>query len=156
MIEIKQITTFDALYKSQGALTGNVLVDAVVDAIRHSRLHDAQELALMLGVDSRFLNKAMEVFVGLPLREMIHQWRVRQAVALLDDESLSYEEVARRIGYGCERSMISAFKKYFGTTPTIYREGTINQNGAYPMNADKSKLKKAQENAEALHQRDWK
>lgn len=34
MMEIKQITTVDELYQNQGAKTGQIVVDAVVDYIR--------------------------------------------------------------------------------------------------------------------------
>ena len=155
MIKLQQITTFDQLYKTHGAQTGNILVDAVVEGIIHSRIHETRELALLLDADDRMLSKAMELFVGIPLKEMILQWRARQVIDLLDDPSLSFEEVAHRVGFRSEHGMIAAIRKYFGTTPTIYRNGTINQNGSYPMNIDKSKLKQAQDNAKALHQRDW-
>lgn len=156
MIEIKQITNIDELYKHQDVLTGNILVDAVVEQLRTTNVHEGQILAERLNVDHRMLSKAMEKFVGLSLRELIVQWRVRQTVDLLDNPELSLEDIAQRTGYQALRSLSSAMMKYFGTTPVIYREGTININGGYKMNINRSLLRDAQANAQLLHQREWR
>lgn len=155
MIEIKQIATLEQLYARRKELTGNVLVDAVVEYLTLMRGHEPNTLADMLGVDRRMLSKAMETFVGVTLKEMILQWRVHQAVDLLDDEALTIEEVAHRTGYGTVKSLSAAMMKYFGTTPTIYRTGSINGNGSYEMNINRQLLQKAQENAQKLHARTW-
>lgn len=155
MIEIKQIATVEQLYARRKELTGNVLVDAVVEYLRVMPDHEPIIMAKTLGVDRRMLSKAMEIFVGVPLKEMIWQWRVHQAVDLLDNKALSIEEVSHCTGYGTVKSLSAAMMKYFGTTPTIYRTGTINGNGSYEMNINRQLLRKAQENARKLHARTW-
>lgn len=155
MIEIKQIATLEQLYARRKELTGNVLVDAVVECLTMMSVHEANSVAQMLGVDRRMLSKAMETFVGVTLKEMIWQWRVHQAVDLLDDETLTIEDVAHRTGYGTIKSLSAAMMKYFGTTPSIYRTGTINGNGSYEMNINRQLLQKAQENAQKLRARTW-
>lgn len=156
MIEIKQFTNIDELYKHQDVLTGNILVDAVVEQLRTTCVREGQIIAERLDVDNRMLSKAMEKFVGLSLHELIVQWRVRQAVDLLDNPALSLEDICQRTGYQALKSLSSAMMKYFGTTPTIYREGTITVNGGYTMNMNRSLLREAQANAQLLHQREWR
>ena len=84
------------------------------------------------------------------------QWRMRQAIDLLDDENLSVEEVARRCGFRREKNLISAIHERFGTTPYAYRNGSVLRNGNYRFNQETHQRKNIIENAEKLRSRNDK
>ena len=156
MIFIKQITTVEELWNTAGAPTGQIAVDAVVDYVKRVKSHSAQEVALYLNVDQRYLNETMKLFVGVTLKEFIMQWRMRQALDLLDDESLTVGQVARRCGFRRVKNLIAALHERYGTTPYAYRNGTVLRNGNYRFNQETHQRKQIIENAEKLHSRNEK
>ena len=156
MIFIKQITTVEELWNTAGAPTGQIAVDAVVDYVKRVNSHSAQQVAFYLNADQRFLNETMKLFVGVSLKEFIMQWRMRQAIDLLDDENLSVEEVAHRCGFRREKNLIAAIHARFGTTPYAYRNGSVLRNGNYRFNQETHQRKSIIENAEKLHSRNDK
>ncbi len=150
MKEIKRITNVEELYKNGGAPTGEIFVDAVVDYVKRVKSHSAEDVAVFLNVDKRMLSEVMKLLVGVSLKEFIIQWRVYQAVDLLDDKSLSFSEVAQRCGFRCYKNLIAAFQARLGTTPYAYRNGTVIRHGNYSFNVDTQHRKKVVENAEKL------
>ena len=152
MIFIKQITTVEELWNTAGAPTGQIAVDAV----KRVNSHSAQQVAFYLNADQRFLNETMKLFVGVSLKEFIMQWRMRQAIDMLDDETLSVEEVARRCGFKREKNLIAAIHARFGTTPYAYRNGSVLRNGNYRFNQETHQRKSIIENAEKLRSRNDK
>ena len=148
--EIKQITTVEELYKNGGAPTGQIVVDAVVDYVKKVRSHSVENVAIILKMDQRFLNETMKVFVGVTLQEFILQWRILQAIDLLDDESLSYEQVAHRCGFRRVKNLIATFRARLGTTPYAYRNGSVLRNGNYRFNQEPHLRKDIIKNAEKL------
>ena len=156
MIFIKQITTVEELWNTAGAPTGQIAVDAVVDYVKRVNTHSAQQVAFYLNADQRFLNETMKLFVGVSLKEFIMQWRMRQAIDLLDDENLSVEEVARRCGFKLEKNLIAAFRARYGTTPYAYRNGSVFRNSNYRFNREAHQRKRIIENAEKLRSRNKK
>ena len=163
MIFIKQITTVEELWNTAGAPTGQIAVDAVVDYVKRVNTHSAQQVAFYLNADQRFLNETMKLFVGVSLKEFIMQWRMRQAIDLLDDETLSVEEVAHRCGFRRDKNLIAAIHARFGTTPYAYgttpyayRNGSVLRNGNYRFNQETHQRKSIIENAEKLRSRNDK
>ena len=147
--EIKTVSTVEELYKSNGAPTGEIIVDAVVDNVKRSTTHSSADIALLLKVKLVWLSGAMQLLVGLPLQEFIFRWRLMQAIDLLDNPELSVAEVAKRTGFKSENYLISVFRRRLGLTPYAYRNGTVLRNGRYPFNQSahdrKMLLKKAAE-----------
>ncbi len=148
--EVEQITNVEELYKSKGAPVGEIIVDAVVDYVRKVKSHSAEDVANFLRVDRRLLSGVMKVLVGVSLQEFILQWRVLQAIDLLDDKSLSFEEVAHRCGFKRYKNLIATFQSRLGTTPYAYRNGTVTRHGNYSFNVDAQHRRKVIENAEKL------
>ena len=138
--EIKTVSTVEELYKSNGAPTGEIIVDAVVDNVKRTTTHSSADIAsadiaLLLKVKNlTWLSGAMQLLVGLPLQEFIFRWRLMQAIDLLDNPELSVAEVARRTGFRSENYLISVFRRRLGITPYAYRNGTVLRNGRYPFN----------------------
>ena len=96
--EIKTVSTVEELYKSNGAPTGEIIVDAVVDNVKRTTTHSSADIALLLKVKNlAWLSGAMQLLVGLPLQEFIFRWRLMQAIDLLDNPELSVAEVASTV-----------------------------------------------------------
>ncbi len=156
MKEIKRITSVEELYKSKGAPTGQIPVDAVVDYVKRVKSHSAEEVALFLGQKRVWISGALQMLVGLPLQEFIIRWRVLQALDLLDDPELSVAEVASRTGFRSENYLISVFRRRLGTTPYAYRKGTVLRNSNYSFNQNSHARKQVLEKAGQLKSRDDK
>ena len=154
MKKITQVTTVDQLYKSQDQETGNIIVDALVYYLRHSKSHKAADAALFLDVEQRWLNDSVRIFVGTTLQRLIQEWRLRTALDLLDNQELSLLEVAQRCGYRQDRQFSDAFMNRFGVTPLAYRTGSQPNNGRYDSNQSAQAQREFQAKIEALRRRD--
>ena len=124
---------------------GEVIIDAVLDAIRKTRTQSAGDIALLLDADRRLLNDAFLLLTGMNLSTLIVEWRMMQAKDLLDDKSLSVQEVAYRCGFKQQKNLILAFRRRWGTTPQAYRTGKLLRNRNYVVNKDYRSRKNALE-----------
>ena len=115
---------------------GEVIIDAVLDAIRKTRTQSAGGIAILLDADRRLLNDALLLLTGMNLSTLIIEWRMMQAKDLLDDKSLSVQEVAYRCGFKRQKNLILAFRRRWGTTPQAYRTGKLLRNSNYVVNKD--------------------
>lgn len=131
---LKQITNIHQLYLTQGAPSGNFIVDEVVNYLRHTSSHSAHDAADCLGVGQRWLSESMQLFVGQKLQQFILQWRVLQAFDLLDDMTLSFDEVAHRTGFAAHKDLRLAMQRIYQTTPFVYRHERIYRNALYECN----------------------
>ena len=124
-------------------LTGEVIVDEVVDAVRKTKTQRASDIALLLDVEHRLLNDAFKMLTGMNLSTMIFEWRMLQAKELLDRKDLSVQEVANRCGFKQQKNLILAFRRRWGTTPQAYRTGKLIRNSNYMVNKDPRSRKNA-------------
>ena len=153
MKEIKCITSVEELYKSNGAPTGEIIVDAVVDYVKRVKSHSVEDAATFLGQKRMWLSGAMQMLVGVSLQEFIIQWRVLQALDLLDDPELSVAEVAKACGFRNEKNLVDTLRRRVGITPYAYRNGSLPRNSNYSFNRDSHARKKLIENVEKLKSR---
>ena len=136
------VESVDEMYHATAPF-GEVIIDAVLDAIRKTRTRHSSDIALLLDVDRRKLNDAFEILTGIDLTSLINEWRMLQAKYLLDDKSLSVQEVANRCGFVQSKNLIFAFRRRWGTTPYAYRTGKLLRNSNYTVNKDYHTRKKA-------------
>ena len=129
------VESVEELYNRKEA-TGEVIVDAVVDAVRKTMTQRASDIALLLDVEHRQLNDAFKMLTGMNLSTMIIEWRMLQAKELLDRKDLSVQEVANRCGFKQQKNLILAFRRRYGTTPMAYRTGKLLRNSNYVVNKD--------------------
>ena len=139
MIQIKNITTVEELYRNRGQQTGDIILDALVEALMKSNTHRAEDLSLMLGISQRTLTEVLQLLVGVTLRELIRVWRMQQAVELLAAGTMTDAEVARRSGYSSPKMLDKALRQYHGTTLYTYHSGKIMHNATYAVNATPEK-----------------
>ncbi len=55
------------------------------------------------------------MLTGIPLNDMVLEWRMLHAKELLDNKSLSLRDVATRCGFRRNKNLIIAFRRRWGT-----------------------------------------
>ena len=110
--------------------TGEVIVDEVLNILRHYKLIYPEDVALLMDVKVRDLRSAWYMLTGTRLIEVITHWRLLQAqdwlrkrLGELCTESLTkkdlvklLKETAHRCGWKSEVVMSHVFKRYCGCT----------------------------------------
>jgi len=79
------------------------------------------ELALSLGITRWKLSRQFQRRTGTSLRAHLKRRRLEQAEELLEKTTLPVAEVARRSGFGTDRSLERAFYRATGNTPASLR-----------------------------------
>ena len=80
-----------------------------------------ESLALRYSVNKNYLSTRFSKEVGMTLTDYINLTRVRRSLKLLNDSSLSMQDVAERVGFTDANYYTRTFKKIHGTTPHEYR-----------------------------------
>ena len=110
--------------------TGEVIVDEVLDILRHYKLIYPEDVALLMDVKVRDLRSAWHMLTGTRLVDVITHWRLLQAqdwlrkrLGELYAESLTkkdlvklLKETALRGGWRSEVVMSHVFKRFCGCT----------------------------------------
>ncbi len=134
------IESVEELYHAQGP-TGEMIIDEVVNAIRCTRTHRSEDIALLLYVEPRELWHAVHMLTGMRLNDIILHWRVLQAkekwdanLALYQDDkeryrskvsTVSLNEIASRYGWKSFRSLQRTARRFgivFETLPYAVRK----------------------------------
>ena len=105
---------------------GEPILDAVVEALRKTRILFTTDMAVFLDADQRDLSGAVHLLTGLSLGEIIEGWRLRQAREMLEAEGFDFSKaefmkqlpvetlrkVARRCGWSDERTMQNFLRRH--------------------------------------------
>ncbi|WP_433444917.1 GlxA family transcriptional regulator [Nonomuraea sp. CA-141351] len=70
---------------------------------------------------TRTLHRNFQMRFGMTPRAWLIQQRLRAACVLLEDSTITIDEVARRTGMGTATNLRAHFHRAFATTPTAYR-----------------------------------
>lgn len=82
------------------------------------------ELAGIVGMNYKKLNRLFREEFGMTAREFVMDWRLRQARAALEREGISVAEAASRFGYTHATHFAAAYRRKFGASPgTVKRPG---------------------------------
>jgi AraC-like DNA-binding protein len=109
---------------------GEVIVDEVLNILRHYKLIYPEDVALLMDVKVRDLRSAWFMLTGTRLIDVITEWRLMQAQDAIRKKMDSYlpdklgkpairkilSEVATRCGWRTERVMSNVFERYCGCT----------------------------------------
>lgn len=87
-----------------------------------------QALAQMLHISRRQVVRFLKQNYGMSFREKYVRSRMDYAAWLLRSTDWPLGEIARAVNYSSESVLLSAFKKYFGITPTEYRRTYTSAN----------------------------
>lgn len=86
------------------------------------RNYTLRELGIIVGISQYNLTKGFKVIYGLSLPGFLHEARMQKARLLLKETDLPVARIAEAIGYTHPFSFSSAFKKYFGYTPSVIQQ----------------------------------
>ncbi len=75
---------------------------------------------------SAFAERFTDV-IGVSPFEYLTRWRMQIAIYLLEQNNLSVEEIANRVGYNSEVAFIRAFKRIYSMSPSKYRRSHVNK-----------------------------
>lgn len=81
----------------------------------------ATDLAQMLGVSTRQLDRILLDQFGMNFREKLNQTKLNYAIDLLSNKALSIDQVAHLLGYSSSTAFGTFIKKETGQTPTQLR-----------------------------------
>ncbi|MBO4754280.1 MAG: hypothetical protein J5543_06775 [Bacteroidales bacterium] len=105
---------------------GEVIVDEVLNILRHYKLIYPEDVALLMNVKVRDLRAAWFMLTGTRLIDVITEWRLRQAQDAIRERINNLptdkrgkqtikkllSEVAKRCGWRTERVMSHVFERY--------------------------------------------
>lgn len=104
---------------------GYSLVEKVKEMIA-AALNDNQlsmdQIAARLFISPNYLRSLFKQQMGESFVEYITRMRMERAKELLDDVTLKVYDIASMVGYVDQHYFSICFKKYYGLTPTDYRE----------------------------------
>lgn len=88
-------------------------------------------LAELVGISPRALSAVLNESLGKTFRDLLNEYRVREACSRLSDiehyGGYTIESISQSVGYRSRTSLVSAFKKETGLTPSDYQR--IARNG---------------------------
>lgn len=102
------------------------LVSAMLKAIEEhldDENYNADQLARDVAMSRASLYNKLKTMLGITPTDFIRNVRLKRAARLIEDTTLSVNEIATRVGFVTARNFSSQFKKMFGLTPSEYREG---------------------------------
>lgn len=105
-----------------GALVANDLEDA----IRSDRtLVQIDQVARLLGLSTRSLQRLALKYIGLPPLAIIRRYRLQEAVLRLREQpDLTIAQIAAELGYADQAHLSADFRTVLGFAPGTYRRGT--------------------------------
>lgn len=99
--------------------TASPLVNAVAEVLYNTHVIEAQALADCLQLDQRKLSGALQIELGMSLRDVIKHYRIhaiRTYICQHPEATLS--QVAKQNGYASDNAIWRLFLRHFGTTPS--------------------------------------
>ncbi|MGN1058832.1 MAG: helix-turn-helix domain-containing protein, partial [Clostridia bacterium] len=79
-------------------------------------------------INQSYLSTMFRKYTNQGLLEYIVKMRVEKAKQLLEEQEMTVDQAAKRVGYINTRTFTRAFKKYMGTTPGKYHEMALHQS----------------------------
>lgn len=80
-----------------------------------------EDVAAITGVGRRTLEKRFRAEVGKGIDEVIRDVRLKRAVELMDNSSLTISEISAKAGFSNPFYFSNVFKKHYGVSPKIHR-----------------------------------
>lgn len=93
MIKIQQFTNVEELYKNRKNPTGELIMDAFIEALNNTRTIQASDIALFLGVNDRSLREAVNLLTGIQIKDIVQHWRLLQAKDLWEEQKAGFSSV---------------------------------------------------------------
>lgn len=81
-----------------------------------------EALAEELHFSSNYVRRLFKTTMGINFSDYLLQLRMEHARNLMSHSNYKIQEISEMVGYSSQRYFARCFKKYFGCTPTEYRE----------------------------------
>ena len=101
------------------ALVRNVM--AYIDS-NYTQDISLQTIAGKFGVNYSYLSRVLNRQMGISFAEYLTNKRLKKACQLLEDTLLQIAEISKEVGFVDYHYFTRTFKKYYGVTPTQYRD----------------------------------
>lgn len=121
-----KITLEEILSKPLFTNTGLPIVDDVLRIMNYNPVLTPKEVATILDAPKRDLSAAIMLLTGVPLDVFIKECRKRQAIQLLNDTDLDYEDIAHRCGFSSLHNLSLFLNRETGLTAYEWREHCSN------------------------------
>ena len=94
--------------------------------LKYSEPIKIEKIAYALGLNRSYLTRLFKDATGYSLQEYLLTYRMKMAVKLLAGGSASVAQVASNVGYTDTFTFSKAFKRYYGKSPSEYKNITID------------------------------
>ncbi len=112
---------FDNKISNESSERDSAIVAYVNDNYTDSRMSIAL-LADIFEMSPSYLSKTFKKATGKGLLDYIHTLRIEKAKELIKSTDKSLKVIAEEVGYSNNLTLIRAFKRYEGITPSTYKE----------------------------------
>ena len=82
--------------------------------------YGVEDIAEALGLSRIHLNRKLKAEAGTSPSTMLKDFRMKHALALLDEKKLSVAEISAACGFSTPSYFSTAFRDYYGKTPSEY------------------------------------
>ena len=86
---------------------------------------DMLSIASRFSVSYSYLSRIFKNHMLMTLTDYLNKYRIDKSCELLSDNTEKLETIAIKVGYNNVQSFQRFFKKYKGTTPTLYRKSVL-------------------------------
>jgi AraC-like DNA-binding protein len=73
-----------------------------------------------VGLSRAQLHRRIKDITGISTGEFIRNIRLKKAAELLAEKKINISQVAYMVGFSCQTHFSTAFKKFYGISPTEY------------------------------------
>ena len=81
------------------------------------------ELSKRFSYHPNYISALIHKQTGKTFKQLVLEERMKRAVILMKNTTLSNEEIAAMLGYSDQSNFYKAFREYYGASPRIYRAG---------------------------------
>jgi AraC-like DNA-binding protein len=100
-------------------ITVRAMHDAMIQDLSHH--YTLAELSRQFGIAQTSMKLCFKAVYGSSIYQYMKSYRMQTARVLLQDTSHSVTEIAAALGYDNPSKFSEAFKKEYGTSPTLFR-----------------------------------
>lgn len=94
--------------------------------LKYSEPVKIENIAFALGLNRSYLTRLFKDATGYSLQEYLLTYRMKMAVKMLANSKMSVAQVAANVGYNDTFTFSKAFKRYYGKSPSDYRNIRID------------------------------
>jgi transcriptional regulator GlxA family with amidase domain len=106
-----------------------------------SRTFSLGEMAESVNLSPPYFCYLFKSITGVPPARYLKTLRMQEAATLLTTTFLSVKEIVSRVGCTDESHFVRDFKRFYGVTPSEYRNGVVPENEPRP--SRRSNIKQA-------------